>query len=98
MIYYVAHKYDGSPADIERAIEICNELQQDDLNNCYICPVFAFSYIDNLEMSEENLIELRLDLLSVCDVMLIASKPDKIMRKEIEFADEIGMEIENLEY
>ena len=98
MIYYVTHKYDGSAHDIEQAIEVCAELQHDDMNNCYVCPIFAFSHLSPEEISEDDLTELRLDLLSVCDVLIVATKPDRIMRQEIAFAERIGMEIDRLEY
>ena len=95
-LYYVAHRFGGDPANIERAKKITHDLQVADLENCYICPLLAFSHLDYGEIGCEQEMEICLDLLSVCDVLIVASKPSKGVQKEIDFARMVGMEVIDL--
>ena len=47
---YVSHKFGGDPANMERAKKITHDLQVDDPENCYICPLMAFSHLVYNEM------------------------------------------------
>ncbi len=42
---YVSHKFGGDPANMERAKKITHDLQVNDQENCYICPLIAFSHL-----------------------------------------------------
>lgn len=97
--YYVAHKYGGDPKNIERAKKITHELQVNDLENCYICPLLAFSHMRYNEIGFEEEMELCIDLLSICDGLIVASDFAKSrgMQKEIDFANLVGMEVEYYE-
>ena len=96
-ICYVSHRYGGDPANIERAKKITHDLQVADLDNCYICPLLAFSHLDYGEIGYKQEMEICLDLLSVCDVLIVASEPSKGVQKEIDFARMVGMEVIDLE-
>ena len=95
-IYYVAHCFGGDTANIERAKKITHDLQVADLENCYICPLLAFSHLDYGEIGYDEELELCLDILSVADVLIVASEPSDGVQKEIDFARMVGMEVIDL--
>ena len=96
MLLYISHKYGGDPANLERAKKITHDLQANDPENCYICPLLAFSHLGYNEMGYDEEIELCIDLLSVADVLIVASEPSKGVQKEIDFARLVGMEVIDL--
>ena len=93
---YVSHKFGGDPANIERAKKITHDLQVADLDNCYICPLLTFSYLKYGEIGYEQEMEICLDLLSVCDCLIVASDISEGVQKEIDFARLVGMEVIDL--
>ena len=95
-LYYVAHQFGGDTANIERSKKITHDLQVADLDNCYICPLLAFSHLDYGEIGYEQEMEICLDLLSVCDVLIVASDVSDGVQKEIDFARMVGMEVIDL--
>ena len=95
-LYYVAHRFGGDPANIERAKKITHDLQVTDLDNCYICPLLAFSHLKYGEIGYDEELELCLDILSVADVLIVASEPSNGVQKEIDFAKMVGMEVIDL--
>ena len=95
-IYYVAHRFSGDHANLERAKKITHDLQVSDLNNCYICPLLAFSHLKYGEIGYDEELELCLDILSASDVLIVASEPSKGVQKEIDFARMVGMEVIDL--
>lgn len=95
-LYYVAHRFGGDPSNMERAKKITHDLQVDDPENCYICPLLAFSHLLYNEMGYDEEIELCIDLLSVSDVLIVASNVSKGVQKEIDFAKMVGMEVIDL--
>ena len=95
-LYYVAHRFGGDTANIERAKKITHDLQVADLDNCYICPLLAFSHLDYGEIGYDEELELCLDILSVADVLVVASDISDGVQKEIDFAKMVGMEVIDL--
>lgn len=94
MIGYVTHHYSGSHELFEHIKEIVAEIQEDDWDNCYVCPVLAFPYICGCDDDVKNVMSVRLDLLSVCDQLIVVGKTiDTFMQAEIDFARLVGMEI-----
>lgn len=93
---YVSHKFGGDPANMERAKKITHDLQVDDPENCYICPLLAFSHLGYNEIGYDEEMELCIDLLSVADVLIVASDVSKGVQKEIDFARMVGMEVVDL--
>ena len=93
---YVSHKFAGYPANMERAKKITHDLQVNDPENCYICPLLAFSHLGYNEMGYDEEMELCIDLLSVADVLIVASDVSKGVQKEIDFARLVGMEVIDL--
>ena len=97
MLIYVAAKYGGDPANIERAKKITHDLQVKDLANCYFCPLMAFSNLEYGEIGYDAEMEICLDLLSTCDRLIVASDISKGVRMEIDFAKLVKMEVMRLD-
>ena len=98
MIYYVAHTCLNGKEDIEKATTITHDLQVKDLANCYVCPLLTFSHFGNEQIEcDDDKIELRLDLLSCADKLIVASEIGADVQTEIDFAKLIGMEIQYLD-
>lgn len=95
-LYYVSHRFGGDPANIERAKKITHDLQVTDLDNCYICPLLTFSHLDYGEIGYDEELELCIDILSVADVLIVASDISEGVQKEIDFARMVGMEVIDL--
>ena len=93
---YVSHKFAGDPANMERAKKITHDLQVNDTENCYICPLTAFSHLGYNEIGYDEEMALCIDLLSVSDVLIIASDISNGVQKEIDFARLVGMEVIDL--
>ena len=97
MMYYVAHAHGGNPENIERARKITHDLQINDLENTYICPLMLFSHLRYGEVGYDAEMELCIDILSNCDKLIVASDITKGVAREIDFANLVGMEVEYLE-
>ena len=93
---YVSHKFGGDTDNMERAKKITHDLQLNDPENCYICPLLTFSHLEYNEMGYDDEMELCIDLLSVSDVLIVASDVSKGVQKEIDFARLVGMEVIDL--
>ena len=96
---YVSHAYGGNVENLERAKKITRNLQVKDLENCYICPLLTFSHLGYGEIGYEEEMQLCEDLLVLCDKLIVASDflASKGVKKEIDFANLVGMEVEYLE-
>lgn len=97
MLIYVAHRYQNSSINYDRAKRITHDLQINDLDNVYVCPLLMFSHLNYNEIDYNKQIELCIDILSACDKLIVASDISKGVDKEIEFANLVGMEVEWLE-
>ena len=97
MTIYVSHCFGGNPENLERAKKITHDLQVSDLENCYICPLLAFSHLDYGEMGYEEEVQLCEDLLILCDKLIVASDLSEGVEREIILAEKCNMEIEYLE-
>ena len=96
-IVYVAHKYDGKKEEIREAARITYNLQVKDLLNHYYCPLVAIPWLAYKDISDDDKTALKLDMLTVCDSLLIASDISEDMKDEIEFAKLVKMEVLRLE-
>ena len=93
---YVSHKFGGDSANMERAKKITHDLQIENPTHCFICPILAFSHLQYGEIGYDDEIELCLDLLSLCDTLIVASDVSHGVQKEIDFARMVGMEVVDL--
>jgi hypothetical protein len=82
---------------MERAKQITHDLQVNDLDNSYICPLLLFSHLRYGEIGYDAEMELCLDILQNCDKLIVASDLSKGVCSEIDFANLVGMEVEYLE-
>ena len=89
MRVYVAHCYGGKQENIERAKQITHDLQVKDPENCYICPLTAFSHLGYNEIGYEKEIDLCLDLLQICDKIIVASEISEGVKREIDLAKKL---------
>lgn len=97
MTIYVSHCYGGKIENFERAKKITHNLQVNDLENCYICPLLAFSHLGYNEIGYEEEMQLCEDLLVLCDKLVVASDLSSGVEREITLAKKCNMEIEYLE-
>lgn len=97
MLIYIAHEYGGNHENIEKAKKITHDLQVNDPQNCYICPLLAFSHLGYNEIGYEQEIAICVDLLSVCDTLIVASNVSAGVQAEIDFANLVGMEVKRLD-
>lgn len=93
---YVSHKFGGDPANMEKAKKITHDLQIENPTHCFVCPILAFSHLQYGEIGYDDEIELCLDLLSLCDTLIVASDVSQGVQKEIDFARMVGMEVIDL--
>ena len=96
MLLYLAHKYQGKKENVERAKKIAHDLQMENPTQCVVCPLLNFSFLDYGEIGYEQEMEICLDLLSACDVLIVASEVSDGVREEIDFARMVGMEVIDL--
>ena len=96
MLVYVSHCYGGNPENVERAKRITHDLQVENPTHCFVCPLLNFSFLDYGEIGYEQEMEICLDLLCVCDVLIVASDVSNGVQKEIDFARMVGMEVIDL--
>ena len=87
----------GKLENIERARKITHDLQVNDLENSYICPLLLFSHLRYGEIGYEAEMDLCLDILSSCDKLIVASDISKGVQLEIDFAKLVKMEVLRLE-
>lgn len=97
MLIYVAHRYGGDPCNIQRARQIVHNLQISDTDNTYVCPLLALSSLEYGELNYDDEMELCLDLLMVCEKIIVASEISNGVAREIELANRINMEVSYLE-
>ena len=96
MIIYVSHAYGGKKENYEKAKRITRDLQIENPTHCFICPLISFGNLEYGEIGYDEELELCLDILSVADVLIVASEPSKGVQKEIDFARMVGMEVIDL--
>ena len=96
MLVYVSHCHLNNPENVERARRITHDLQVENPNHCFICPLLMFSHLQYGEIGYDEEIELHLDILSVCDQFLITSEISDGVRRELDFARLIELEVFDL--
>ena len=96
MLLYLAHKYQGKQENMERVRKIAHDLQMENPTHCVVCPLLNFSALKYGELGFDEELEICLDLLSVCDVLIVASDVSDGVQKEIDFAHMVGMEVIDL--
>ena len=93
IICYVAHRFSGEKSNYDRAKKITHDLQVNDPENCYICPLLAFSNLEYNEIGYDAEMALCIDLLSVSDVLIVASDISEGVHNVVDLARMVGMEV-----
>ena len=93
MLIYIGHCFGGKAENIEKAKKITHDLQVKDLANCYICPLLNFSHLEYGELGYDAEMELCLDILSECEMLIVASEISNGVQMEIDFAKLVKMEV-----
>ena len=98
-VIYVAHEYGGKEENYNKAKKITHDLQIQHPTDCFICPILAFSHLGYNELGYDAEMEICLDLLSVCDKLIVASEVSnsKGVQIEVDFAKLVDMEVEYIE-
>ena len=93
MRYYIAHKYQGDKSNIDRVGKIAKKLQIEHPEHAYFSPLHAFSFLEYDDIPFDDFMEICLDFLSACDVLIVASEISKGVQMEIDFAKLVKMEV-----
>lgn len=92
MLIYCSHRYGGEERNRDAVAEKILELQMCDPENTYISPIHCFGFMyDTLDYDDG--MACCLDLLSVCDELLVLSDESEGVRREIAFAKKRGIEV-----
>ena len=97
MLIYVAHQYGGNQENFDRAKNIVHDFQLQRKEDCFVCPLMAFSFLEYGELGFDEEMEMCIDLLSACDKLLVTSPVSKGVQMEIEYAELFGLEVEFFE-
>lgn len=89
MIFYITCE--------QNAREITVNLQKNDMANCYVHPLIFLSHLNFEDFTEEDLRELRLDILQNCDKLIVSGEISNIIQTEIDFAKLVKMEVMRLD-
>lgn len=79
-----------------RASKIILQLQMENPTHCFIPAALAFEHLYNGDFSQDDIFDIEADLLMNCDQMLIVSDISPVMRRQIDFARMVGMEVVDL--
>ena len=95
--YFVSHAYGGNEENYKRAKEVTRKLQIERPQDCFLCPLMAFSHLKYGDLGYDYEMELCIDLLSVCDGLVVAGEISEGVQREIDFAKMVDMEVEYIE-
>lgn len=90
---YVTGSFE-SLKEISNTIDVMYKLQREMPYTCFISPCNAFSHLKSKQLPERVLIELRKDLLTCCEKLIVVGELDNYMLEEIELAKLCNMEVE----
>lgn len=93
---YISHPYSGNEdKNIKEAQEITIELATKNPNKTFINPLATFHHLEIINASYENCLKQCLELLSVCDSIIMTGdwKNSKGCLVEYEYAKEHGLEL-----
>ena len=94
MTLFVAHEQTEESSI--RLSKIILQLQYENPTHCFIPAAIAFEHLYNGDFSQDEILDIELDLLMNCDQMLIVSDISPIMRRQIEYCQRVGMEVVDL--
>ena len=80
--------------EITKVLKCLETLQSNDFTHCYISPLNAFSHLRGLYMPLKTRTNLRLDLLTDCEKLIVVGEIDGFVQAEIDLANKCKMEVE----
>ena len=94
MTVFVAHEQNKTSDRRARAIVF--DLQSQNPSHCFVPESIAFRHLYDGDFSDDVIFEIECDLLCNCDQLLIVSDLSPVMRRQIDFARKVGMEVIDL--
>ena len=94
MTVFVAHCQNEESTIHSQKIVL--QLQYENPTHCFIPAAIAFEHLYNGDFSQDDIFDIECDLLCNCDQLLIVSDISPVMRREIDFARMVGMEVVDL--
>lgn len=94
MTVFVAHAQTEDSS--LRASKIVLQLQYENPTHCFIPASIAFEHLYNGYFSQDDILNIELDLLMNCEKMLIVSDISLIMQRQIDYCQMVGMEVVDL--
>ena len=93
MTVFVAHSCHDHNA--RNSLDVVMDLQKKYPKDTFICNDVAFWYLERF-CTGKQIFEIETDLLMLCDRMILTTQPIGILKKEVEYARKIGLEVVNL--
>lgn len=84
------------PDDFQTAVDRLNFLQQEDAENTYISPFLCFAHLAESRLSREQIVDIKTDLLILCDGLLFFDNISNEERELLMMAEKVGMPIEQV--
>lgn len=81
-------------SSVTEILKYVGAMQVYDPLNCYICPLNAFSHLKHKDIPNDVKIELREDLLTCCEKLIVIGEIDDFVQAEIDLAEKCKMEVE----
>ena len=95
MIIYCAHAYGGDARRKNSASRKIRRLQLAHKENTYLSPIHATGWLYE-DLTYDEGMELCIDLLSMCDELIVMSKPSKGVIREILMAQKLHIPVKYL--
>lgn len=80
--------------DVNKVVKHLGLIQINDPAHCYISPLNAFSHLRGVKMPQTTRTNLRLDLLTDCEKLIVVGEIDGFVQAEIDLANRCKMEVE----
>lgn len=80
--------------DVNKVVNYLEILQVTDFAHCYISPLNAFSHLRSVSMPQTTRTNLRLDLLTDCEKIIVVGEIDGFVQAELDLAEKCKMEVE----
>lgn len=82
--------------DFNKSVDELNFIQEEDPENTYLSPFFCFSHLSESRLNQEQINELKSDLLTMCDGLFVFADFSPEESFLIDLAKKVGMQIEQI--
>lgn len=94
MVVYVSHKINKNPKTLARAKKIVSRLEFKYPLDSFYCPEIALYHLIEKDVDADFLLEKQKDFMDLCDKMIVIGNLCNNIKRELDYADLIGMEVE----